>query len=467
MRKVPFLSFILVLLLAAFWLTMPTGCANIIPPSGGPRDTLPPQLVSATPGDSTLNFSANRITLTFDEYVDLQEVQGNLLFTPTFNPDKNPEVSVRGRAVTVRFRDSLLRNTTYVLNFGNAIRDINESNPVRDFTYVFSTGSALDSLTVSGKVVLADNGKTDSTLIVLLHTNLADSAVRKERPVYMARVANDGSFRFRNLPGRSFAIYALGDAGIMRRYQDSTRQYFAFANAPVVAGTTKDLTLYAYRWTQATTAPTTSGPAVKGAGERRLRLAPASGTVDLLDDYILNFPVPIRRFDSTLISLSTDSSFTPVAFRTLLDTTATQLRIRSQWREGTPYNLILSQNFAADTAGRQLLKADTLRFTTRKISDYGRINVRIRNIDTARSPVLQFIQGGQVVFAASVRSGGFSSRLFLPGEYELRILYDTNGNGRWDPGIFGSEKRQPEIVQPISQGINVKADWDNEFERVL
>jgi hypothetical protein len=133
MRKASFLPFLLVIAFVAFWTTVPTGCANIIPPTGGPRDTLPPQLVSALPKDSTLNFRANRITLTFDEYVDLQEVQNNLLFTPTF--EINPEVSVRAKTVTVRFRDSLLPNTTYLLNFGNAIRDVNEANPVRNFTW--------------------------------------------------------------------------------------------------------------------------------------------------------------------------------------------------------------------------------------------------------------------------------------------------------------------------------------------
>src|SRR5687768_4742826 len=134
MRKAIFSFFIL--LAGAFFLTFSsTGCANIIPPSGGPRDSLPPKLVLATPADSTLNFRENRISFVFDEYVDLQEVQNNLLFTPTF--EINPEVSVRLRTVSVRFRDSLLPNTTYILNFGNAIRDINESNPVRNFTYVF------------------------------------------------------------------------------------------------------------------------------------------------------------------------------------------------------------------------------------------------------------------------------------------------------------------------------------------
>lgn len=467
MRKAIFSFFIL--LAVAFFLTFSsTGCANIIPPSGGPRDSLPPKLVEATPGDSTLNFQANRINFTFDEYVDLQEVQNNLLFTPTF--EINPEVSVRLKTVSVRFRDSLMPNTTYVLNFGNAIRDINESNPVRNFTYVFSTGNVLDSLTLSGRVLLAENGKTDSTLTILLHRNLDDSAVIKQRPVYVARVNSDGSFRFTNLPLDTFAIYALGDAGIVRRYQNKSTQYFAFNDAPVVAGSSDSILLYAYKEAAAPGQTTTAPPArttTTPGGAERLRFTPPAGTVDLQSDFVLSFPVPIRNYDSTKVSLSTDTTFTTAPFTSRLDSTGTELRLRSPWREGTRYNLILDRAFAEDTLGRRLLKTDTLNFTTKKLSDYGRLNIRIRNIDTARNPVLQFVQNAQVAFSAPIRSGVYTSRLFSPGEYELRILYDENGNGKWDPGEFFGVKRQPEIVQPIRQNITIKADWDNEFERSL
>ncbi|WP_121353785.1 Ig-like domain-containing protein [Flavisolibacter nicotianae] len=466
MRKASFFTATLLLFIAAAWTAVSTGCANIIPPSGGPRDTLAPRLVSALPKDSTLNFRSNRVTLNFDEYVDLQEVQNNLLFTPTF--EVNPEVSVRGKTVTVRFRDSLLPNTTYLLNFGNAIRDMNESNPIRNFIYTFSTGPALDSLTLSGKVTLAENGKTDSMLIVMLHRNLTDSAVVKERPVYVARVDASGNFRFQNLPRDTFAIYALGEAGIVRRYQNKN-QYFAFADSAVVPGASRDLTLYAYR--EQPTKTTTAAPGqTRGAAaaDRRLRFTNTSGTLDLQRDFVLTFQTPLRRYDSTQMALSTDSAFTPAPFITLLDTSRTQLSIRSQWREGTPYHLVLGKDFAEDTAGRRLLKSDTLNFSTKKIADYGQLRLRIRNADTARRPVLQFVQSGQVVFSALLPPGGiFTARLFNPGDYELQVLYDANGNGKWDPGHFFGTKRQPEIVVPLKQGINVKAAWDNEFERSL
>lgn len=443
-----------------------TGCANIVPPSGGPRDSLPPRLLTATPPDSTTNFSAQRIQLTFDEYVDLKEVQNNLLFTPTFPPDKNPEVSVRNKTVTVRFRDSLESNTTYIFNFGNAIADYNEGNILRNFVYTFSTGPVIDSLEISGKVLLAQTGKTDSTLIVVLHKDLSDSAIVKERPVYISRVDRDGNFHFRNLPSGRFAIYALGNAGLSRRYQNKA-DLFAFSDTTVAAGTPGEILLYAYKEEASASA---SSPPTRGRGEEN-RLAFTSnlnvGQQDIREDLVLNFQTPLARYDSTLMSLKTDSTFTPVPFTVSADTSMQRLHISTAWREATDYHLVLDQNFAKDTAGRKLLKTDTLDFKTRARTDYGRLALRFRNLDLDTNPVLQFVQNDKVVYAAPLTSNQLNVELFTPGEYELRLLYDENGNGLWDPGSFFGEKRQPEIVKPIERKLTVKANFDNEIELVL
>lgn len=465
MRRAVFFFF-LSLSVAAFWATIPVGCANIIPPTGGPRDSTAPKLLSVTPKDSTRNFRGNRIVFTFDEYIDdPQDLQTNLLFTPTF--EVNPEIAIRGRTMTLRLHDSLKPNTTYTFNFGNAIRDVNEANVLRNFVYVFSTGSTIDSLTLSGKVTMAENGKADSTLIVMLHRNRADSAVQRIRPVYLARVDGSGNFRFNNLPKDSFAIYALGNAGIIRLYQDPTKQAFAFADAAVVPGGTKDIVLHAYQVKPAATqAQANASRGAANANEKRLRFttSPSSGSVDLQSDFVLNFPTPLRSFDSTKISLSTDTTFTPVRYTLSLDSSRTALRFRSTWKEGTRYNLILAKDFADDSAGRKLLKTDTLNFVTKKLSDYARLNIRIRNLDANRNPVLLFLQGDQIAFSVNIKSGTYRSTLFNPGDYDLRILYDTNNNGKWDPGNFFGEKRQPELVQPVSRKITVKAAWDNDFD---
>src|SRR5215831_2470481 len=155
-----------------------TGCANIIPPTGGPRDSLPPVLVGASPKDSTTNFHSKTVALTFDEYVQLDDnINEEFIMSPT--PDNAPFPEGKLRTVTVKLRDSLKPNTTYLLDFGNAIKDVNEGNRLKNFVYVFSTGDAIDNGTISGNVSVAETGEADSTLIVLLHENLNDTAVKK------------------------------------------------------------------------------------------------------------------------------------------------------------------------------------------------------------------------------------------------------------------------------------------------
>lgn len=468
MKRILF-SILPVVLVIGMGLLISTGCANIVPPSGGPRDSLPPILVSATPADSSTNFRANRITLTFDEYIDLQEVPQNLLFTPIF--ETNPNVEARLRTITIRLKDSLESNTTYTFNFGNAIRDINEGNILRNFDYTFSTGAYIDSLQISGRVILAETGTTDSTLQVVLHRNGADSAIEKLAPRYVTRVDRNGAFTFRNLPPGTFAIYALGDAGTLRRYM-SKSQLFAFANAPVVSGDTARITLLAYREEAATTPGATTAAPTRPASatDRRLRFTTnlTGNQQSLLDSLVFLFERPLRTFDSTGLSLHTDSTFTPeTAYTTLLDSSRKRLALYTAWQPGINYHLILNPQFAEDTLGHRLPRRDTLSFATRKLEDYGRVSLRLRNIDTSQNPVLLFVQGDKVVFSAPVKTGVFNNNMFTPGDYDLRILYDTNGNGKWDPGSFPANKRQPEIVRPFTEKINVKPAWDNEFERSL
>lgn len=440
------------------------GCANIIPPEGGPKDTLAPVLLEASPTDSSRNFNSRRIVLQFDEYIDLQEVQNNLLFTPTF--ETNPIIEAKLRTLTIRLKDSLEANTTYTFNFGNAIRDINESNILRDFVYTFSTGPYIDSLTLSGHVVVAETGQVDTTLTVVLHNTLTDSAVIKSRPRYVARINSDGDFTFRNLPADTFAIYVLGDAGITRRYTTKS-QLFAFHDKAIVTPDTSRITLLAYRETPALSNKASGTGAQPPKGEKRLLYTTnlADKQQDILKNLVFTFDRPLRFFDSAKIRFTTDSTFTPVAtFTSTLDSTKKILTFQTTWQPGTPYHLVLEKDFAEDTLGWQLLKGDTVSFAARDREDYGALNIRLRNIDTAQNPVLQFVQNDVVVFAVPVKTATFNQNIFLPGEYDLRLLYDKNGNGIWDPGQFFGTRRQPETVRPIERKITVKAALDNDFD---
>lgn len=453
-----------------------SGCANIIPPSGGPRDSLPPILMNASPRDSSLNFTNNRITFVFDEFVEVNNVLENLIVSPT--PKRMPEVTSKLRTVTVKILDTLEPNTTYTLNFGDAIRDINEGNEFKDFTYIFSTGAQFDTISLAGKVILAETGGVDSTMIVVLHTNLDDSAVAKDRPRYYTRVNGDGSFRFQNLPKATFNIYALKDESGTKKYT-SPSQLFAFADQPVNTATpSQPIILNAYREKPDTrpgsTATTTSG-ATSGrrdrtqAQDRFLRLTTniEADQLDLLSDLEIRFVNPLKTFDTTKVRF-TDDQFNDLAGeKYTLDSTRKLVTLKYPWLGNTLYNVIVSKDFAEDSAGRKIFRDDTLNFRTRKEGDYGALKLRFLNLDMSKNPVLLFVQGEQIKYTHVFTDRNVNVKLFVPGEYDLRILYDENRNGKWDPGEFYGRHRQPERVVPLSRKLNVKPNWDTEVDITL
>jgi len=445
-----------------------SSCANIIPPGGGPKDSLPPRLIGALPKDSAVNVFPKIINLTFDEYVTLQGVNENLIISPTL---KNvPLVDNKLRVVTIKIKDSLEANTTYSLNFGDAIKDVNEGNILKGFNYVFSTGKIIDNYTYSGKVFLAEKGKVDTTLIVILHKILADSAIVKERPRYYTRINGKGEFTFKNLSAGTFRAYVLPN-DYSKKYDDSTK-LFAYRTEPIViSNNTPYDTLYAYEeFKQKVKISSPISSTDKNLKEdKRLKYSNnlEGGQQDLLDSLTLTFNRKIKLSDSSKIVFS-DSNFIPLKdYKLSLDTGKTKLTLSYKWKELNYFRLVIPKESVMDSAGMTLPKKDTLKFTTKKEADYGSIKLRFTNLNLAKNPVLQVVQSDNIVESISLSSFELIRKLYKPGSYDLRILYDANKNGIWDAGSFGKIKRQPEIVRLIPKVFTVRGNWDNEVTIVL
>lgn len=453
------------LLSAAAWLlllyisiSLPSGCAQIGVPTGGARDSLAPVLLKANPALRTLQFTGNKITLNFDEYIEVQEIQNNLLVSPL--PKTNPQVTFNLKTVTIRLKDSLLPNTTYSIQLGNAIKDVNEGNILKDFSYVFSTGNVIDSLTLAGNVLLAENGKVDSTISVLLYRNTADSAVQKTKPDFLTRLKGDGSFEFRNLPADDFNIYALKDGDGNKFYSIKT-ELFAFSDSVVnTAATNKSINLFAY--SQEKAADNKVIRVLKPVLEKQLKFTSnLSGEQDLLDKLAITFNNPLKLIDTTTLALL-DTNYNPVLGGSVqIDSTKKLLTYQPVWKPGESYRLILKETAIEDSAGNLLKKTDTLSFTARKEAAYARITLRFSNYDQQKNPVLQFVMSDVVKFSFPLNGAEWSSSRFAPGEYELRILYDDNKDGVWTPGNY-EKKLAPEKAITIPQKIALKANWDNE-----
>ncbi len=440
-----------------------SSCANIIPPSGGDRDSLPPVMIGALPKDSAVNVFPKLITLTFNEFVTLQDVNSNLIVSPTL---KNlPIVDNKLRNVTIKFKDSLEANTTYSLNFGNAIKDVNEGNILKEFRYVFSTGNSIDDFTYSGKVLLAEKGSVDSTLIVILHNNTSDTAIYKNRPRYYSKLNGKGNFEFKNLSGGYYSVYVLPN-DFSKKYDDSTK-LFAFRSAPLlVNGTNINDTLYAFeafkRKTTGTSSSISSPTNTKTDNRLRYTTNLDNGSQDLLSPLQLRFLKPLKTVDSSKIIFADSNYIALKGVSFSLDTSKTILSINYPWKEQTQFRMILPNDAVTDTGGIGLAKSDTLRFATKKETEYGSIRLRFSNLNLSKNPVLQFVQSDKIVESVPLKSFELIRKLYKAGSYDLRILYDSNQNGIWDTGIFGKIKKQPETVQLISKPLVVRGNWDNE-----
>ena len=184
-------------------------CANIIPPTGGPRDTIPPEVVISTPPNFSTGFQGSLISIEFDEFIQLRNINQQFIITP---PQKErPEFRVRGTDLQINLNTEPLPNTTYTLNFGNAITDLNEGNILSNFEFVFSTGDKIDSLSYSGIVLNAFDNMPVEGVVVMLYNELHDSVPFRQLPVYANRTAKDGRFMLNYLRTDTFKVFVLAD----------------------------------------------------------------------------------------------------------------------------------------------------------------------------------------------------------------------------------------------------------------
>lgn len=206
-------------------------CASTGMPDGGPYDETPPKFVRATPEPNATNNKRKKISIEFDEYIKLDKASEKVIISPPQN--EAPEVKVSGHRVLVEFFDTLRENTTYTVDFGDAIVDNNEDNPLGNFAYAFSTGEHIDTMEVSGTVLSADNLEPVKGIQVGLHKNLEDSAFVKLPFDRISRTDSRGRFTIRGVAPGKYRIYALMD-GNQNYFFDSKTEAVAFLDSLVV-----------------------------------------------------------------------------------------------------------------------------------------------------------------------------------------------------------------------------------------
>ena len=203
LKRNNFFSLVVYLLLAV-------SCANVVAPTGGPKDEQAPKVLSVLPSDSSVLFSAKEIVFEFDEYIKLVD-QNNIQINPLLAENQSVKYEISGKKLNVVFSNGLSSNTTYSIAFNNAVVDYNEGNPIKDFKYIFSTGSQLDSFIIAGRVEDYLTKKLISGVSVFLAEVGDYISLDSLKFVYKTKTAENGEFHFKNLQKKKFNLYAVLD----------------------------------------------------------------------------------------------------------------------------------------------------------------------------------------------------------------------------------------------------------------
>ncbi len=220
--KIKIVYLFIVLLLAA--------CASIGTPDGGPYDEEPPVFLSGTPSPRAINVTDKKIILDFDENIKLENAFENVIISPP--QIEMPQIKASGKHVSVELVDSLKPNTTYSINFNDAIVDNNEGNPLENFSYVFSTGETVDTLGVSGTVLNASDLEPIKGILVGMYDWDDDSAFFKKPFKHISRTDASGRFSINGIAPGKYRIYALADANQNYMY-DQKSERIAFYDAMI------------------------------------------------------------------------------------------------------------------------------------------------------------------------------------------------------------------------------------------
>jgi uncharacterized protein (DUF2141 family) len=508
-------------------------CAKRGSPTGGPVDEKPPVILRAYPDNYTRNFKNQIIEIQFDEFVKLKDLQKQLVISPPLKT--RPIISPQGspaKKITIQITDTLLDNTTYVLNFGESIVDNNEENPYPYFKYVFSTGNVIDSLTLKGRITDALNFKADEFVNVLLYElneEYTDSIIYKESPRYVLNTLDSlTTFTMENLKEGTYKMVALKEDNSDLRF-DPLRDKMGFVSEPIRVPSDKVYELRMYqqeldpsikkitqeaasrlyvsytgnvdglvvqpiekslvsksRLTQLEKKDTmqywyrpvieqdsilmitTLNDQEQEFNLRLKKLKKDSLTLKKESGFSLRTPAsfsastPMEKIDTSFIKLI-DKDSLQVSFAARLDSLKNKVTLDFERQEEQKYNLTMFPGAVTDFYGSQ--NQDTLdyNFTTKKSTSLGNFSITINGGSTFPVIIQVTKKDLSVEAELSVSKNGTYDFFYLnPGDYYIRVIYDSNGNGVYDPGNF-LKGTQPEEVFYNPELIQLQANWDRKY----
>ncbi len=517
---------------------MIASCANRGNPSGGPKDVEAPLIVRSSPENFTTNFKGKEIRIYFNEYVKVKNLQKQLIISPPMDPE--PTITPLGTAskyIKIIINDTLEENTTYAFNFGQSIVDNNEENPYEYYRYVLSTGDYIDSLSVKGQILDAENRKPDSFVSVMLYerdSTYSDSIVYKQKPKYITNTLDSlTTFSIDNIKPGSYKLMALKDENGNFTYQQKSDKigfYEGFISVPTdslytiklfkeeldfevkrpkqVAGqkiafgyegdykdmqiellgdkpegyqtriTKDEKTDTLYYWYKPKIELDSAKFVVKNKTyidtlKHRFRsidkdsliIKPVSSvTLNFDQDYSISANIPFEKFDKEKITVL-DRDSVNVPFESSYDKLTNIYGLQFKKEESQKYTIQMLPGALEDFFGTI---NDTLNYSarTKSYADFSNVRVTLRN-ESYPIIVQLMTERGEIKyeqFATEKRL--FDFRNISPGNYYLRVIFDTNGNQKWDSGNY-LKKLQPERISYYPELIDARANWDPVIEFIL
>ncbi|MCB0465698.1 MAG: Ig-like domain-containing protein [Aequorivita sp.] len=505
-------------------------CAKKGTPSGGPRDTIPPIIVRSSPENYSTNFTGDEIEIRFDEYIKLKDLTKELIISPPMKYAPIITPLNTSKTLKIKLIDTLKPNTTYSFNFGKSIVDNNEGNQFEYFKYIFSTGSYIDSLKLTGKVKDAQLIAPEIPTTVMLYEageTFNDSLVFTEKPTYITVTKDStGTFELTNLKEGNYLLLALKEKNNDYTFQpkndkigfvkqlitlptDSSytltlfkeisdyklarpsqvgKNHIVFGyegrtdslDIKVLSEVPQDYVSTVFKDEKTDTLHYWFKPAVEtdslifkvtnrneiDTTTIRMRelyndslkiSAVKTGILKLKDTFKLRANMPLVSFDAEKFQvMAKDSSLVEATIR--LNKEYNWAEVYFPKKEEQSYSIELLPGALTDFFEKT---NDTLQYSvnTRLASDYGTLNLALINVNQFPVIVEMVDSKYNIVTEAYLTE---NKNVFFdelsPDKYFLRIIYDTNHNGRWDTGNF-LNRMEPEKIIYYPKQIEVRANW--------
>lgn len=504
----------------AFAHLMFLGCAQVESLSGGPKDATPPRLDSNSifPKNKSINFDAKTIEFKFNEFIVLDNPSENVVISPSVVG--KPNLKAVNKKLTIDLSDvELESNTTYTISLNGAVKDYTEGNDSL-YQYVFSTGSYLDSMELSGLVEDGFTNKPTKNVSLFLYDEIDDSVIVHQIPKYFVRSNEQGLFKFQNLKPGVYKIVAIDDQSKNLKYDLFSDERMGFLNEMIVlkdsAIQTNKIRMFSPElisdkiqaeydfpgklmvWSSVFNASTQidfiegnmekdedlSNDTLqifwsKAYGVKKTKFIvdhrdTLSRNLHIHDDFKFRvdhnvFPVmnafdtlrifpnlPSKLGDVKEIECYKEDSLVDIPFKVQANGL---LEFDSGFDAGTSYKIILPEGLYTSIYD-SLSPADTLSFTTRRKEYYGNLFLKTKIEKQGFFELVNF--ENKVVFKQP-KSNEFSVQNLAPGRYQLRFIVDENNNQQWDTGDY-FKKLQPEKVIYYNEEITVRSNWDIELE---